>query len=98
MLYSVELTAGPLPEGADVADVAGRLSDELPAGSLVAVAIGGRLDHRRIGVTADLEAADVDEALHSVVSAVVGACQTAGVLTLPIVRAEVRSASAMAVG
>jgi hypothetical protein len=98
MLYSVELTAGPLPEGTDVADVAGRLSDELAVQELLEVAIGGRLDLRTIGVTVDIDAADIDDALHAVVTTVAGACRAAGILALPVLHAEVRSAAATAVG
>ena len=95
VLFSVDLIAGPVP---DVADVAGRLSDAFGGHELFDVAIGGRLDHGTIGVTAaDLEASNVDEALHTVVEALARACDAARVPILPILRAEVTAPSASAV-
>lgn len=92
-VYAVELTAGPLPEGADVADVAGRLCDELNERDELDAAVGGRLDTRTIGLTAQVEADGVDQALHTVVRLFAEITVAAAGVTLPIIRAEVTSPS-----
>jgi hypothetical protein len=52
MIYAVELTAGPLEEGVDVAEVAGRLCEELNERDELDAAVGGQLDSRTIGLSA----------------------------------------------
>jgi flavoprotein len=95
VIFSVELVAGPVPATAEVADVAGRLSDAFVTHELLDAAVGGRLDHRTIGITAvDVEASDVDEALHAVVGALSRACDAARMPMLPILRAEVSAPNA----
>lgn len=96
--FSVDLDAGPVPGGEEIADVAGRLSDAFGAHNLLDAAVGARLDLRTIGCTmVGIEAASVEEALHVVIGALVEACGLAGLTVLPILRAEVISPNAAAV-
>lgn len=89
MPYVVDLIAGPLPEGTDVADVADRLGDVLLS-ELPAAAVGGRLDVRTIGVTAQVDAPGIEEALHRVVTVFERVSQTAGLAAqLPVIHGEV---------
>jgi hypothetical protein len=88
-VYAVELTAGPLADGVDVAEVAGRLCDEINESDQLDAAVGGDLESRTIGLSAQVEAAGVDEALHTVVRLFADASQAAAGVMLPIIRAEV---------
>lgn len=88
-VYAVELTAGPLADGVDVAEVAGRLCDELNERDDLDAAVGGQLDSRTIGLSAQVEADGVDEALHAVVRVFADVSQAAAGTILPIIHAEV---------
>jgi hypothetical protein len=88
-VYTVELTAGPLADGMDVAEVAGRLCEELNERDQLDAAVGGQLDTRTIGLSAQVEADGVDEALHAVVRVFADVSQAAAGAKLPIIRAEV---------
>jgi hypothetical protein len=88
-VYAVELTAGPLAEGVDVAQIAGRLCEELNERDELDTAVGGDLVSRTIGLSAQIEAAGVDEALHAVVRLFTDVSEAAAGAVLPIIRAEV---------
>lgn len=91
--YAVELTAGPVDAGVDVAELAGRMCEALNERDDLDAAVGGALDSRLIGLTAQVEAEAVDEALHAVVRVFGEVSRAAAGATLPVIRAEVSSPS-----